>query len=88
MPGIIQSLLDTDLYKFTMMQAVLHQHPGAIVQYRFKCRTPGIDLARCLDHPRFVEGDVDTGFIAAEEDALIGAPVLLYLVSRSRRGFA
>ena len=42
---IIQSLLDTDLYKFTMMQAVLHQHPGAQVQYRFKCRTPGIDLA-------------------------------------------
>jgi hypothetical protein len=37
---IIQSLLDTDLYKFTMMQAVLHQHPGAQVQYRFKCRTP------------------------------------------------
>ncbi len=46
---IIQSLLDTDLYKFTMMQAVLHQYPGAIVQYRFKCRTQGIDLARYLD---------------------------------------
>ena len=46
---IIQSLLDTDLYKFTMMQAVLHQHPGAQVQYRFKCRTPGIDLARYID---------------------------------------
>ncbi|WP_313317132.1 nicotinate phosphoribosyltransferase [Stenotrophomonas sp.] len=46
---IIQSLLDTDLYKFTMMQAVLHQYPGAIVQYRFKCRTPGIDLARYID---------------------------------------
>ena len=28
-------------------------------------------MARCLDHPRFVEGDVDTGFIAAEEGALI-----------------
>lgn len=46
---IIQSLLDTDLYKFTMMQAVLHQHPAAQVQYRFKCRTPGIDLAAHLD---------------------------------------
>jgi nicotinate phosphoribosyltransferase len=46
---IIRSLLDTDLYKFTMMQAVLHQHPAAQVQYRFKCRTPGIDLARHLD---------------------------------------
>jgi len=46
---IIQSLLDTDLYKFTMMQAVLHQHPGAQVQYRFKCRTPGIELARYID---------------------------------------
>ncbi len=28
-------------------------------------------MARCLDHPRFVEGDVDTGFIAAEEGTLI-----------------
>ena len=27
-------------------------------------------LVRCLEHPRFVEGDVDTGFIAAEMDAL------------------
>ena len=42
---IITSLLDTDLYKFTMMQAVLHQFPGAQVEYRFKCRNPGIELA-------------------------------------------
>ena len=33
---ILQSLLDTDLYKLTMMQAVLHQHPAAQVKYRFK----------------------------------------------------
>jgi nicotinate phosphoribosyltransferase len=46
---IIQSLLDTDLYKFTMMQAVLHQHPAAQAKYRFRCRTPGIDLARHID---------------------------------------
>ena len=36
-------------------------------------RTNAGFLARCLDHPRFVEGDVDTGFIAAEEGALIAA---------------
>ena len=42
---IITSLLDTDLYKFTMMQVVLHQFPGAQVEYRFQCRnaaSPGV----------------------------------------------
>jgi nicotinate phosphoribosyltransferase len=42
---IITSLLDTDLYKFTMMQVVLHQFPGAQVEYRFKCRNAGVNLA-------------------------------------------
>ena len=42
---IIESLLDTDLYKFTMMQVVLHHFPGAQVEYVFKCRTGGVDLA-------------------------------------------
>lgn len=42
---IINSLLDTDLYKFTMMQVVLHQFPGAQVEYKFKCRTPGVQLS-------------------------------------------
>ncbi len=58
---IITSLLDTDLYKFTMMQAVLHQFPGAQVEYRFKCRNaraqsaPGatdVDLAPFADEIR------------------------------------
>lgn len=44
MTAIISSLLDTDFYKFTMMQVVLHQFPGAMAEYGFKCRTPGIDL--------------------------------------------
>jgi len=35
---IIESLLDTDFYKLTMMQAVLHQFPGTVVEYTFKCR--------------------------------------------------
>jgi nicotinate phosphoribosyltransferase len=49
---IIDSLLDTDLYKFTMMQVVLHRFPGAQVEYRFKCRTPGIDLTPDIDRIR------------------------------------
>jgi nicotinate phosphoribosyltransferase len=49
---IIESLLDTDLYKFSMMQVVLHQYPAAQVEYRFKCRTPGIDLVPFIDEIR------------------------------------
>ena len=49
---IITSLLDTDLYKFTMMQVVLHQFPGAQVAYKFKCRNPGVNLAQHADAVR------------------------------------
>src|SRR5690348_14482293 len=49
---IIQSLLDTDLYKFSMMQVVLHQFPGAMVEYRFKCRTQDVDLVPHADEIR------------------------------------
>ena len=41
---IIRSLLDTDLYKLTMMQVVLHHFPGAEVEYRFQCRSKDINL--------------------------------------------
>jgi propionyl-CoA carboxylase alpha chain/3-methylcrotonyl-CoA carboxylase alpha subunit len=34
-------------------------------------RTNAGFLVRCLSHPRFLAGDVDTGFIAAEEPALV-----------------
>ncbi|MEN0106141.1 MAG: nicotinate phosphoribosyltransferase [Pseudomonas sp.] len=37
--GVIQSLLDTDYYTFTMMQAVLHQHPNVDVEYQFIVRS-------------------------------------------------
>jgi len=49
---IITSLLDTDLYKFTMMQVVLHHFPAAQVEYRYKCRTPGVNLRPYLDEIR------------------------------------
>ena len=57
-PPVISSLLETDLYKFTMWQAMLHRHPTAQAEYRFACRnTPQYplaelveDLGRELDH--------------------------------------
>jgi nicotinate phosphoribosyltransferase len=49
---IITSLLDTDLYKFTMMQVVLHHFPGAQVEYRFKCRNAGVDLTPYVEEIR------------------------------------
>jgi nicotinate phosphoribosyltransferase len=38
MQPIIRSLLDTDLYKFTMWQAMLHRHPQTQAEYSFVCR--------------------------------------------------
>ncbi len=38
MSPIIQSLLDTDLYKFTMLQVVLHKFPQTHSVYQFRCR--------------------------------------------------
>lgn len=35
---IITSILDTDFYKLTMMQGVLHQYPNAHVEWAFKSR--------------------------------------------------
>lgn len=56
-PHAIECLTDTDLYKFTMMQTVLHNFPGAVVEYHFRCRTENAglvnDLARIneeIDH--------------------------------------
>ncbi len=49
MNPIITSLLDTDLYKFTMWQALLHRHPQTQSEYRFVCRnTPAYPLAELL----------------------------------------
>jgi nicotinate phosphoribosyltransferase len=43
---VITSLLDTDLYKFTMWQTLLHRHPQTQSEYRFVCRNrPGYPLA-------------------------------------------
>ena len=49
MTPIIHSLLETDLYKFTMWQTMLHRHPQAQAEYRFVCRNaPAFPLSELL----------------------------------------
>ncbi len=46
---VVLSLLDTDLYKFTMWQPMLHRHPRTQAVYRFVCRNqPAYPLADLL----------------------------------------
>lgn len=50
MRQIIKSLLETDLYKFTMWQTMLHKHPEAQAEYRFVCRNqPAFPLAELAE---------------------------------------
>ncbi|MGX5660299.1 nicotinate phosphoribosyltransferase [Castellaniella ginsengisoli] len=67
---VIESLLDTDLYKFTMWQAMLHRHPEARAEYRFISRErpehplAGLapEIERQLDHLctlRFLPEELD-----------------------------
>lgn len=39
---IVNSLLDTDLYKFNMDQVIFHKHTNLCGEYRFKCRNKGV----------------------------------------------
>ena len=39
---IIESLLDTDLYKFNMNQVIFHKHTALSGQYYFKCRNTDV----------------------------------------------
>jgi nicotinate phosphoribosyltransferase len=46
MQPVISSLLDNDLYKFTMWQTLLHRHPETQAEYSFYCRnSPAVQLA-------------------------------------------
>ncbi|MES2072121.1 MAG: nicotinate phosphoribosyltransferase [Pseudomonadota bacterium] len=50
MKTIVRSLLENDLYKFTMWQALLHSHPNTQTEYSFVCRnTPAYPLAELKD---------------------------------------
>ncbi len=53
---VIRSLLDTDLYKYTMMQTVLHQYPAAEVEYRFRSRNTELDFSDCVEE---IEAEIE-----------------------------
>lgn len=66
---IINSLLDTDFYKFSMLQAIIHQFPHCIAEYEFVCRNEDVrfppeflkELNKELDHLcslRFTEDEL------------------------------
>jgi nicotinate phosphoribosyltransferase len=74
MKPIIRSLLETDLYKFTMWQALLHRHPDAHTEYAFVCRNkPGFPLSELkLEVERELDHLCSMSFEAGELDYLRG----------------
>jgi nicotinate phosphoribosyltransferase len=73
---IIRSLLDTDLYKFTMWQPMLHRFPTNQAEYRFVCRNkPAYPLAQLKDEVEAQLNHLCT--LKFEEDELA------YLASKS-----
>ena len=67
---IIESLLDTDLYKFCMNQVMFHKHTNLSGQYYFKCRNEGVvftpemveEIIAQVDHLctlRFTKAELD-----------------------------
>ncbi len=54
---VVRSLLENDLYKFTMWQALLHSHPSAQAEYAFFCRNSTVyPLAELKDE---VDAELD-----------------------------
>ena len=45
---IVNSLLDTDLYKFNMNQVIFHKHTNLTGEYHFKCRNSGIVFTQAI----------------------------------------
>ncbi len=95
MRPIIRSLLETDLYKFTMWQAMLHRHPQAQAEYRFVCRNkPAYPLSELLPEVNDQLDHLCSMSFAEEELAYLGG--LRYIKSdfvdflrifRFQRGF-
>ncbi len=77
---IVNSLLATDLYKFTMWQALLHAYPANTARYEFRCRNaPRKPLARLIPG---IEREIDAlCSLSFTEDELAWLSDLPYLTS-------
>jgi len=64
----MRTLLDNDLYKFTMMQAVRAQYPEAEAGYRFINRSPETTFSKaCVEHLRALVADYATALLTENE---------------------
>ncbi|GAB3645916.1 nicotinate phosphoribosyltransferase [Ramlibacter alkalitolerans] len=69
---VVRSLLDTDLYKFTMWQPMLHRHPQTQARYRFVLRnTPAYPLAELCEEVNAQLDDLCRRFFARDELAYL-----------------
>jgi nicotinate phosphoribosyltransferase len=71
---VVKSLLENDLYKFSMWQALMHSHPGARAEYNFMCRNdPKYPLSvLCCDVNREIDHLCTLFFTQDELDYLNG----------------
>jgi nicotinate phosphoribosyltransferase len=87
--AMINSLLDTDLYKFTMMQVVWGRFSDAQAEYAFACRDASVDLTPILS---LVRAEIDAlGRLRFTEDELAYLSSIRYLKPefvQFLRGFA
>ncbi len=85
---IISSLLDTDLYKFTMMQVVWQKFAGVSVEYAFKCRAGGVNLSLFAQEIREELNSLGTLTLSDEERSYLSS--IRYILPEfvdSLRGF-
>jgi nicotinate phosphoribosyltransferase len=73
MNPVIHSLLETDLYKFTMWQTMLHRHPATQAEYSFVCRNESAyPLSELLDEVNRELDHLCTLCFKADELAYLG----------------
>ena len=84
MQSIIRSLLDTDLYKFTMWQTMLHRHPQTQAEYTFVCRNiPAYPLADLLGEVNRELDALCALKFRPDELAYLGSPTGRQIVRRA-----